>query len=236
MFHSRNAGEVDAADVAPPRSAPEILLPPPGPARPPLDASRVLDIVIASLAIIFTSPLLLVLTALVWSKDRGPPIFSHERIGYGGRRFKCLKFRSMVIDAEARLNALLESDPEARREWVADHKLRADPRITPLGRFLRTSSLDELPQLFNILLGDMSVVGPRPIVQAEVCRYGRFFSHYCSVRPGLTGLWQTNGRNNTSYRARVAYDVLYARRKSMAMDVAIIFKTVPAVVMRRGCF
>lgn len=238
MFHSPSKSPYEAAIMSQigGSAIPEAAIDQPARPAPPFDAGRVLDIAVAVIAIIFIAPLLLALAVLIWSHDGGGPLFSQERIGYGGRRFRCFKFRSMVIDAEARLAALLDSDPAAREEWLADHKLREDPRITALGRFLRRSSLDELPQLFNILRGDMSVVGPRPIVQAEVARYGRFFSRYCSVRPGLTGLWQINGRNDVSYRERVAYDVLYARRRSLSANVVIIVMTVPAVLQRRGCY
>jgi len=238
MYQPRASEDFQGAVVAP------IVLPQfgalpcaePAPERPPFSFSRVIDIVFALIAIIFTAPMLITVAAWVRLYDGGPAVFSQERIGYGGRRFRCFKFRSMVVDAERRLESLLERDPDARREWQATHKLRADPRITPLGSFLRRSSIDELPQLLNILRGDMSLVGPRPIVQAEICRYGRFFRAYCSVRPGLTGLWQVNGRNDVSYRQRVAYDVLYARRHSASLDMAIILKTVPAVLARRGCY
>lgn len=201
-----------------------------------LEASRVLDIIIAASALVFAMPLLIVVAALIWLHDGGPPLFGHRRIGYGGSSFKCLKFRTMVVDAEAKLQALLARDPAARREWATDQKLRNDPRITPLGAFLRKSSLDELPQLWNVLRGEMSIVGPRPIVQAEVARYGRGFRHYCSVRPGITGLWQVSGRNDVSYRRRVALDRMYARSKCLTTDLNIILKTIPAVLMRSGSY
>lgn len=207
-----------------------------GPREPAMDLARCLDIAIAIAAIVFTAPLLITIALMVWSHDGGSPLFSQDRIGFGGRRFRCLKFRSMIMGAEGRLRAVLEANPDARREWSADHKLRRDPRITPIGRFLRQSSLDELPQLFNVLRGEMSLVGPRPIVAAEICRYGRRFRSYCSVRPGLTGLWQVSGRNDTSYRRRIAYDVLYARRRTTSLNLAIILKTAPAVIGRRGCY
>jgi lipopolysaccharide/colanic/teichoic acid biosynthesis glycosyltransferase len=142
----------------------------------------------------------------------------------------------MVVDADARLLHLLENNPEALAEWQRDQKLRNDPRITPLGAFLRRSSLDELPQLINVLFGHMSLVGPRPIVDAEVIRYGRYFHFYCAVRPGITGLWQVSGRNNTSYRRRVAIDTVYSRSKSLGGDLAIIGRTFPAVLMSKGSF
>lgn len=201
-----------------------------------LDPTRVLDIAIAVAVLVFTAPLLIVLAATVTLQDGGPALFAHPRIGRGGRTFRCFKFRSMVIDAEARLKALLETDPVARREWEADHKLRKDPRLTPMGDFLRKSSLDELPQLFNVLRGEMSIVGPRPIVQAEVVRYGPAFRHYCSLRPGITGLWQVSGRNDVSYRRRVALDRLYAGSKNLKTDLRILVLTVPAVLSRNGSY
>ncbi|MEO6339847.1 MAG: sugar transferase [Caulobacteraceae bacterium] len=201
-----------------------------------LDSTRVLDIAIALAVLVFTAPLLIVLALTIKLQDGGPALFAHPRIGRGGRTFRCLKFRSMVIDAEARLKALLETDPRARREWDADHKLRKDPRLTPMGDFLRKSSLDELPQLFNVLRGEMSIVGPRPIVQAEVVRYGPAFRHYCSLRPGITGLWQVSGRNDVSYRRRVALDRLYAGSKNLKTDLKILVMTVPAVLSRNGSY
>jgi exopolysaccharide production protein ExoY len=238
MYQLRSNEEFDAAQVAS-ISVAELVakgLTHQSTAKAPLDATRVMDVVAAVAAIVFTAPLLLVIALLIWIGDGGPVVFSQQRIGYGGRRFSCFKFRTMVVDAEERLNAVLEADPASRREWLADHKLRADPRITRLGGFLRRSSLDELPQLFNILGGEMSLVGPRPIVAAEICRYGRHFRSYCSVRPGLTGLWQISGRNDVCYRQRVAYDVLYARRRTTLLNLAIIAKTAPAVLARRGCY
>ncbi|MEH6676979.1 sugar transferase [Phenylobacterium sp.] len=201
-----------------------------------LDMCRLLDIVIALAVLLFIAPLMLVIAGLIKLQDGGPALFRQSRIGQGGEAFKCLKFRTMVTDAEVRLNALLARDPEARREWELDHKLRKDPRITALGAFLRKSSLDELPQLFNVLKGEMSLVGPRPIVTAEIPRYGRWFAHYCAVRPGVTGLWQVNGRNDVSYRRRVALDVLYARTVGVRRYVQIMAATVPAVLLRSGSY
>ena len=200
------------------------------------EPTRVLDIAIALAMLVFTAPLLVAIAVTIRLQDNGPALFAHRRIGRGGRSFECLKFRSMVPDAEARLRTLLETDPRARREWEADHKLRRDPRLTAIGPFLRKSSLDELPQLFNVLRGEMSIVGPRPIVQAEVVRYGAAFRHYCSVRPGITGLWQVSGRNNVSYRRRVALDRLYARSKNLSTDLKILALTVPAVLSRNGSY
>ncbi|WP_300572685.1 sugar transferase [Phenylobacterium sp.] len=197
---------------------------------------RFLDIVIALAVLLFIAPLMLVIAGLIKLQDGGPALFRQSRIGQGGQVFKCLKFRTMVTDAEVRLNALLARDPEARREWELDHKLRKDPRITALGAFLRKSSLDELPQLFNVLKGEMSLVGPRPIVTAEIPRYGRWFAYYCAVKPGVTGLWQVNGRNDVSYRRRVALDVLYARTVGVRRYVQIMAATVPAVLLRSGSY
>ena len=201
-----------------------------------LDLCRLLDVIIALSVLIFIAPLMLAISLMIRAQDGGPALFRQSRIGEGGKTFKCLKFRTMVIDAEVRLNALLARDPEARKEWEADHKLRKDPRITALGAFLRKSSLDELPQLFNVLKGEMSLVGPRPIVAAEVARYGRWFAYYCAVKPGVTGLWQVNGRNDVSYRRRVALDVLYAKTIGVRRYVQIMAATVPAVLMRSGSY
>jgi len=210
----------------------------PDPPRPVAGGAlcRAFDIVIALAVILFTAPLLIMLALGVKLHDGGPALFGHERIGLGGRTFRCMKFRSMVVDAEARLAALLATDPQARADWAKDFKLKRDPRITPLGDFLRRSSLDELPQLFNVLRGDMSIVGPRPIVRSEVVRYGARFESYCVVRPGITGLWQVSGRNDTSYRRRVAMDAVYARSKCLSWDVKILLLTVPAVFLAKGSY
>jgi exopolysaccharide production protein ExoY len=197
---------------------------------------RAADVTVVTIALIAFMPLLLGLTLLVYLADPGPIFFGHERIGHRGRKFKCYKFRSMVVDADARLARLLATDPDARRQWETDHKLVDDPRITKLGRILRKSSLDELPQLWNVLRGDMSVVGPRPIVQAEAPRYGRYFADYCRVKPGLTGLWQISGRSTTTYRRRVALDVAFARSASFKLYCRIIVYTVPAVLLARGSY
>lgn len=195
---------------------------------------RAIEVPICLALIIFFAPLMLLVALLVKLQDGGPVLFGHRRVGLHGKSFKCLKFRSMVVDAEARLHALLVSDPAARAEWEQDHKLRKDPRITMLGDFLRRSSIDELPQLFNVLRGEMSLVGPRPIVQGEVCRYGHYFETYCQLRPGITGLWQVSGRSDVSYRRRVALDVTYARTRSLKRYFGILVATAPAVLARRG--
>jgi exopolysaccharide production protein ExoY len=199
-------------------------------------ATDAMNALIALLALVFLAPVMLGVALAVFLQDGGPVLFAHRRIGRNGRYFHCLKFRSMAIDAEQRLAELLASDPAAREEWARDHKLRDDPRVTKLGAFLRKSSLDELPQLFNVLKGEMSLVGPRPIVDAEVAKYGRRFASYCAVKPGITGLWQVSGRNDTTYRTRVALDCVYAKRRNLFMDSFIILATVPAVLTRRGSY
>jgi exopolysaccharide production protein ExoY len=197
---------------------------------------RTCDIVISLLAIVALLPLLALVALLVFLTNPGPIIFAHSRIGRGGASFPCFKFRSMVTDADARLAAILASDPVSLREWQTDHKLRNDPRITPIGKFLRKSSVDELPQLFNVLRGEMSIVGPRPIVQGEVPRYGRYYTDYCKLRPGITGLWQISGRNDVSYRRRVAYDVVYSRSCSFKLYTRIFVMTIPSVLLAKGSY
>jgi exopolysaccharide production protein ExoY len=198
--------------------------------------SRALDIVVAATAILILLPVMALICIAIFMQDGGAPIFAHRRIGRGGKTFPCLKLRTMVVDSQERLQRLLDSDPVARAEWALDQKLRNDPRITPLGAFLRKSSLDELPQLFNVLVGQMSLVGPRPIVAAEVARYGRYFQCYCQVRPGITGLWQVSGRNDVRYRRRVAMDTVYSRTRWVGGDISILVRTVPAVLASRGSF
>ncbi|MDE2488367.1 MAG: sugar transferase [Alphaproteobacteria bacterium] len=199
-------------------------------------ATAAMNAAVAVIALVFLAPVMLAVALAVFMQDGGPVLFAHRRIGRGGRYFHCLKFRSMAVDAERRLADLLAADPAARAEWERDHKLRNDPRVTRLGAFLRKSSLDELPQLFNVLRGEMSLVGPRPIVDAEVQKYGRRFASYCAVKPGITGLWQVSGRNDTTYRTRVALDCVYAKRRNLFLDSFIILCTVPAVLMRRGSY
>jgi exopolysaccharide production protein ExoY len=197
---------------------------------------RSLDLVGSLILLIFLFPVMILIAIGIMIMDPGPVLFRQKRIGFDGRLFYCYKFRTMVTDAEARLDALLSNDPAARAEWERDHKLRNDPRVSGFGRFLRKTSLDELPQLYSVLRGDMSLVGPRPIVENEALRYGRYFEHYCSVRPGLTGLWQVSGRNDVSYRRRVAYDVLYIRSARVTDNLRILALTVPTVLSRRGSY
>lgn len=191
-----------------------------------------LNVVVALLVLIFISPLLIALAIAVYAQDRGPVFFAHRRVGRGGKAFYCLKFRSMAADSERRLADLLATSAAARAEWARDHKLREDPRVTRLGAFLRRSSLDALPQLINVLRGEMSLVGPRPIVEAEAARYGWRFRYYCDVKPGITGLWQVSSSNDTTYRRRVAVDCVYAVRRNVVLDAAILIRTIPAVLSR----
>lgn len=197
-------------------------------------AIRLLDIVGACTALFLLAPLLLIVALAIKLLDPGPLLFAHVRVGKGGQPFRCLKFRSMTVDAEARLERLLETDAAARAEWAETHKLRDDPRITPLGRFLRRTCLDELPQFINVLRGEMSLVGPRPIVAAEAARYGRHYPVYCSLKPGITGLWQVRREEQTSYRRRIAFDLTYARSRSLSLNLGILLLTVPSVVRGQG--
>lgn len=201
-----------------------------------LRVKRALDLVLAATALVCFSLLFAIIALAILAHDGGPVLIRHRRIGRNGVSFPCLKFRTMVVDAQAALVRHLAANPEAMAEWEANHKLRDDPRITPLGRILRETSLDELPQLVNILRGEMSLVGPRPIVAEEAVRYGSAFAEYKSVRPGLTGLWQCSGRNDIGYDERVLLDSRYVRTWSLKQDILIILKTVPAVIRSRGVY
>jgi exopolysaccharide biosynthesis polyprenyl glycosylphosphotransferase len=195
---------------------------------------RLMDVVLAGLGVVILSPLLLVLAALVKLTSRGPVLFGHWRLGEGGRPIRVYKFRSMAVDAEARLREMLAADPSLRAEYEATYKLRNDPRITPLGRWLRRTSLDELPQLLNVFHGDLSLVGPRPIVADEIAKYGPAGTAILRVRPGVTGLWQVSGRSNLDYAERVRLDMDYITHWSVWLDLRILAATVPAVLRRRG--
>ena len=197
---------------------------------------RTFDLVVSLGAIIAVLPLLALICVVLKWRDKGPILFRHTRIGFGGRRFACYKFRSMVVDADQILEHYLRENADARREWDITHKLKSDPRITPIGRILRASSLDELPQLFNVLVGDMSIVGPRPIVSSEIPRYGSDFEAYAATRPGLTGLWQVSGRSDCTYPERVALDARYVRQWGFRSDLLVVAKTFHAVLARRGSY
>jgi exopolysaccharide production protein ExoY len=194
------------------------------------------DLVLAAMALLAATPIMLLVAGCIWLEDGGPVFFVQKRVGHGGRIFPCLKFRSMSLNADASLNALLSRDPSARAEWISKRKLRNDPRVTFVGRLIRRGSLDELPQLFNVLLGHMSLVGPRPIMVDEIKLYGARLRHYCTVRPGLTGLWQVSGRGDASFRSRVAMDMVYIRSQGVALNLWIVAATIPAVIFGRGSY
>lgn len=197
---------------------------------------RISDLVIVSVGVLLASPLLLFIAAAVRWSSPGPIFYSQERIGRHGRRFRAWKFRSMVPNADQVLKDLLAKDPAMRAEWEADHKLKKDPRITWIGRFIRKTSLDELPQLWNIFKGEMSLVGPRPIVEAEIEKYGEHYEQYAAVTPGLTGLWQISGRNKTTYQERIDFDAYYVRNWTLWFDLHILISTVRVVLLREGAF
>lgn len=194
---------------------------------------RVDQVLAAGLLLLF-GPLMALIALLVWRRDGAPILFGHYRIGQHGRLFRCLKFRSMYRDSDRMLRELLARDPAAREEWERDRKLRDDPRVTPIGNLLRRTSLDELPQLFNVLRGEMSLVGPRPITLAELPRYGQVRWHYLSVRPGMTGLWQVSGRNDTTYAERVELDRRFVEDSSLRMRFGILVRTLRVVVLGSG--
>ncbi|HAM4656035.1 TPA: undecaprenyl-phosphate galactose phosphotransferase WbaP [Escherichia coli] len=196
---------------------------------------RLFDIIASIAIIILLSPVLLYISRLV-KKDGGPAIYGHERIGQDGKPFKCLKFRSMVTNSKDVLNELLQNDPEAKREWDTTFKLKNDPRITKIGAVLRRTSLDELPQLFNVLKGEMSLVGPRPIITAELERYNEEVDYYLLSKPGMTSLWQVSGRSDVDYETRVYLDAWYVKNWSMWNDIAILFKTVGVVLKKDGAY
>lgn len=179
------------------------------------------------------APLMAVVAWLIWRRDGRPIFFGHYRVGRDGQMFKCWKFRSMVLNSAEMLAELLKNDPAARAEWDRDQKLTNDPRITPVGAFLRKTSLDELPQLFNVLKGEMRLVGPRPITLAELDRYGEARWHYLNAMPGMTGLWQVSGRSDTTYEERVELDRDYVEQRSLWSDAVILVKTI-AVVLGKG--
>ena len=195
---------------------------------------RVLDDMFALVACIVFLPAFILIPAAIKLTSRGPVFYRHRRLGRDGREIRVWKFRSMYADADARLKAILAADPAAAREWESSYKLKRDPRVTPFGRFLRKTSLDELPQFFNVFSGEMALIGPRPIVEGEVERYGSSYKMFSSVRPGITGLWQVSGRSDTDYARRVALDSYYVLNWSPWMDVWILVRTVFSVLLMRG--
>jgi Undecaprenyl-phosphate galactose phosphotransferase WbaP len=197
---------------------------------------RIFDVCLTILLLITAAPVFLIIAALIKIDSRGSIFYVHKRIGRGGVEFNAWKFRSMRPDAESLLNLYLAENPEMAFEWERNHKLRCDPRTTRVGRLLRRTSLDELPQLWNVLRGEMSLVGPRPIVKEEIHRYGRHFSLYTGVQGGLTGLWQVSGRSSTSYDERVAFDTFYARNWSIWLDLYILFRTIGVLFFHAGAY
>jgi len=197
---------------------------------------RFMDLTIVILGGILILPFLLIIALLIKLSSPGPVLYGHERLGTNGKHFTAYKFRSMVTDSQERLQKLFESNPEIKQEWERNHKLQNDPRVTAIGRFLRRTSLDEFPQLLNILKGEMSLVGPRPIVDEEVSKYGEDFGWIFSVKPGLTGMWQVSGRSETDYTARIFYDTYYLQSWSVWLDIWILFMTFGTVLRGRGAY
>lgn len=194
------------------------------------------DMIVTIVGTICISPLLIAIAIWIYKDSPGPVIFKHIRVGKDGKEFPCYKFRSMCIDAKEKLEELLQNNPEARAEWERDFKLKHDPRITKSGAFLRKTSLDELPQLFNVLKGEMSLVGPRPIIKAEMERYGEHIDDYLMVRPGIAGMWQCSGRNDIDYTERVQMDSWYVRNWSVWLDIMILWRTFKAVFAKKGAY
>lgn len=204
--------------------------------RPPARfLKRTMDIIVSACLLIIFMPLLLALAAMVKS-DGGPAFFGHMRLGLGGEKFPCYKFRSMVLNASEFLKEMLAKDPIARAEWEKDFKLKSDIRITRIGKFLRKTSLDELPQLWNVLIGQMSLVGPRPIVESELERYKEDAAYYLMAKPGMTGLWQISGRNDTDYATRVYLDAWYVKNWSLWYDLSILCKTAGVIIQPKGAY
>lgn len=204
--------------------------------RPAQPVKRSMDIFLCLLGMPVILPLAFVLILFICLTSKGAPIYRQERIGKDGKKFMLYKFRTMVRNADQILDQYLESNPELAREWAENQKLKNDPRLTTAGRFLRKTSLDELPQIINILQGNMTLVGPRPIVADEMSRYGRYYQEYCDVYPGLTGLWQTSGRNCTTYAQRVAYDHYYINNWTLWLDLWILARTIPVTIKGYGAY
>jgi exopolysaccharide production protein ExoY len=200
-----------------------------------LFAKRFIDVALAVAGIALFAPLFILCALGIFFTSPGPVLYRHARIGFNGKSFNCLKFRTMVPNAHVRLQEVLAADPVLAAEWSETQKLHDDPRITAIGEMLRKSSLDELPQLFNVLRGDMSIVGPRPVTREELARYSTSVSSYLACRPGITGLWQVSGRSTTTYSKRVACDAFYASNWSMALDAKIIIVTLPTLLSEGAC-
>lgn len=200
-------------------------------------AKTIFDYVLTAVGTVIISPLLVYIAYRIKKEDPGPVFFAHWRIGKDGKPFPCYKFRSMVVNSQEMLAQYLAENPAAREEWERDFKLKDDPRVTPIGKTLRRTSLDELPQIFNVLRGEMSLVGPRPVLQEELDKYyGETAKLYCSVKPGITGLWQVSGRSDLGYDERVALDATYIKYRSFWGDVVILWKTIGVVLMKKGAY
>ncbi len=197
---------------------------------------RIFDITATVIGGILILPIIAIVALLIYLDSPGPIVFGHKRVGQGGKEFPCYKFRSMVPNAQEALEIYLKENPEAREEWERDFKLKDDPRVTKIGKFLRKTSLDELPQLWNVLIGDMSLVGPRPIVRAEVEKYGEYINDFYLVPPGITGVWQVSGRSDTTYEERVLMDSWYVHNWSVWIDIVYLVKTVLAVLKGKGAY
>ena len=197
---------------------------------------RIFDIIATVIGGILILPVVAIVAILIYLDSPGPIVFGHKRVGQGGKEFPCYKFRSMVPNAQEALEIYLKENPEAREEWERDFKLKDDPRVTKIGKFLRKTSLDELPQLWNVLIGDMSLVGPRPIVRAEVEKYGEYINDFYLVPPGITGVWQVSGRSDTTYEERVLMDSWYVHNWSVWIDIVYLVKTVLAVLKAKGAY
>lgn len=195
---------------------------------------RLLDIGFSACALVFFLPVILLISVALIIQDGFPFVYRHRRIGLHGKEFFCLKFRTMARDADRRLMHLLATCPESRRQWEESQKLARDPRVHWLGQVLRKSSLDEIPQFLNVLRGEMSIVGPRPIVRDEISRYQEAFGYYLAMKPGITGLWQIHGRSDVGYQRRVEYDTQYYFERTTSLDVKIMFKTIWVVLSAKG--
>ena len=200
-------------------------------------AKTAFDYTLTAVGTICISPLLVYVAYRIKKEDPGPIFFAHTRIGKDGKPFPCYKFRSMVVNSQEMLQKYLAENPAAREEWERDFKLKDDPRVTPIGKVLRRTSLYELPQIFNVLRGEMSLVGPRPVIQEELDKYyGETAKLYCTVKPGITGLWQVSGRSDLGYDERVALDATYIKNRSLWGDIVILWKTVGVVLMKKGAY
>lgn len=199
-------------------------------------SKRLFDILFSTLALIAFFPLMVVIALLIKFSSKGGTIFAQERLGLHGKVFRCYKFRTMIEDAETKLDQILKQNSQLKKEWKVHQKLKRDPRIVPLGKFFRRYSLDELPQFWNVLMGDMSLVGPRPYAVEQKSSMGRDAYNILSIRPGITGLWQTSGRSSTSFAERLALDLKYLETRSFLFDLFLILKTIPSLILAKDAY